>query len=215
MEDKKSYYAILPANVRYDKKLTPNAKLLYAEITALSNEKGYCWAKNKYFADLYSVSTVSISKWIKNLIDCGYIKSSLIYKDGTKEILNRYLTLVNHPIKEKLTTSQRKVNDPIKEKFKDNTITINNKSNTKIEYNIFPDGFFEVWNEWLSYKKQIGKNYKTVISESSGLSKLVSLSESNSETAKKIINQSIENDWAGFFKLKNETQNKSGVYNFD
>ena len=33
--EKPNYYAINPADVRYSKKLTPNATLLYAEITAL------------------------------------------------------------------------------------------------------------------------------------------------------------------------------------
>ena len=122
MADKPNYYGIIPVNVRYDKRLTPNAKLLYAEITALCNEKGYCWANNKYFADLYEVSTTSISKWISSLIEFGYLTSTINYKEGTKEILNRYLRLVIYPIEEKLNT-------PIEEKLKDNNTINNNKIN--------------------------------------------------------------------------------------
>jgi gas vesicle protein len=118
----RSYYAIIPANVRYDKDLTPNAKLLYGEITALCNEKGYCWASNSYFSDLYSVSKTSISKWINQLVAKGYIKSTIQYKEGTKEILNRYITIVYDPIEEKLNT-------PIEEKLKDNNTSFNNTFN--------------------------------------------------------------------------------------
>ena len=62
--DNPGYYAIIPATVRYDDRLTPNAKLLYGEITALSNKEGYCWAGNAYFANLYGVTKTSISTWI-------------------------------------------------------------------------------------------------------------------------------------------------------
>lgn len=208
MEFKKSYYAVLPANVRYDKRLTPNAKLLYSEITALCNERGYCWATNKYFADLYGVSNVSVSKWISQLCEFGYLNSEIVYKDGTKEILNRYLTIVGEGIKEKFNT-------PIKEKFKDNNTSINNKFNTKIDISVFDEGWLDVWEEWLQFKKTIKKSYKTDISERSAFNKLKLLSENDQDKARKIIQQSIENDWVGFFELKEEKNNKSGILNFD
>ena len=134
----KGYYAIIPADVRYDARLTPNAKLLYGEITALCNEKGFCWAMNGYFAELYSVSKVSVSKWVGSLRDCGYIECEVQYKEGTKQITNRYIRLatpikeiLGTPIKKSLIPSQRKVKDPIKEMFKDNT-TVNTTVNNTI-----------------------------------------------------------------------------------
>lgn len=151
MENEPSFYAIIPANVRYDKSLTPNAKLLYGEITALCNKYGYCWAKNKYFADLYNVSNVSISKWINQLIEKGYINSTFEYKEGTKEIFKRYLSLVNDPLKEKFNT-------PHKEKFKDNNTSINNTFNNTIEYNntlISKNDAFEIF--WDTYSKKVEK----------------------------------------------------------
>ena len=124
----KSYYAIIPANVRYDTDLPANAKLLYGEITALCNEKGYCWAGNEYFASLYKVSKTSVSKWISKLIEQGYITSEIIYREGSKEILHRYLRIVNDPIQEKLKRSTTKLKEPVEEKLKDNN-TVNNTSN--------------------------------------------------------------------------------------
>lgn len=103
MKQKPNYYAVIPAEVRYSKKLTPNAKLLYAEITALCNMNGKCVASTEYFCKLYEVSRISIQKWLKNLEDNNYIKRVNIYKQGSKEILTRVITLVNNPHKEKFT----------------------------------------------------------------------------------------------------------------
>ena len=69
-----SYYAVLTAEVRYDKSLTANAKLLYAEITALSQKEGYAWASNKYFGDLYGVDKDTVSRWVGELVKQKYIE---------------------------------------------------------------------------------------------------------------------------------------------
>lgn len=122
MTGHRSYFAIIPANVRYDKKLTANAKLLYGEITALANEKGYCWAGDRYFAELYGVSKTTIQSWIKALTDNGYITKELIYREGTKEILNRYIRIVAYPTQENLGT-------PTQENLRDNNTSFDNTFN--------------------------------------------------------------------------------------
>lgn len=124
--ERPSFYAVIPANVRYDKRLTPNAKLLYGEITALCNEKGFCWASNDYFANLYCVSKTSISAWIAQLAKSKYITIQMVYKEGSKEILNRYIRLFEYPIQENLNT-------PIQENLKDNITVFNNTSNNTKE----------------------------------------------------------------------------------
>ena len=103
MKEKPNYYAIIPAEVRYSKALIPNAKLLYAEITALCNMNGKCTASTEYFCRLYEVSKVSIQKWLKNLEDNNHIRRVNKYKLHSKQIECRVITLVNVPSKEKFT----------------------------------------------------------------------------------------------------------------
>ena len=91
--EKPSYFAILTADVRYDKTLKPLARLLYAEITALCNKEGYCWSSNQYFADLYEVDPKTVSGWIGQLKTKGYITVQLEYKEGTKQVLKRYIRI--------------------------------------------------------------------------------------------------------------------------
>lgn len=73
-----SFYAIIPANVRYCKELEPAAKLLYGEITALASSQGFCWASNQYFADLYGVEVFTVQRWIKSLKDLNFISVEII-----------------------------------------------------------------------------------------------------------------------------------------
>ena len=76
-----SYFAVLPAGVRYDKKINSNAKLLYAEITALCQVEGYCWAPDSYFAGLYDVNARTIRRWIESLISADYLRRVVLTND--------------------------------------------------------------------------------------------------------------------------------------
>lgn len=78
MPQNPGFYAIIPAHIRYCKDLEPMARLLYAEITCLTHQKGYCWAKNEYFAQLYQVDIRSIKNWISSLQAKGFIKCQIV-----------------------------------------------------------------------------------------------------------------------------------------
>ena len=133
--ENKNYYAIIPAPVRYCKYLKANEKLMYGELTALSNDKGFCFASNEYFSNLYDVSKTSISKWISNLEKNGFIKIKMIYERGTKQIKQRRIYIA--PLLKKTSIPiEENFNTPIEEKLKDiyiltNNNNINNNNSTK------------------------------------------------------------------------------------
>lgn len=92
MEQKPSYYSILTADVRYHDKLSPFDKLLYSDITALTNKKGYCNASNKYFSKVFNKSIRAISRSISTLSDNSLITTTLI-RDENNEIVERKIYL--------------------------------------------------------------------------------------------------------------------------
>lgn len=116
-----NYYAIIPANVRYDTDLSANSKLLYGEITALCDKEGYCWATNDYFANLYQISKKTITRNIKQLESKGYI--NLFYQ-------------TNGAIKKRYITTDKNVFERTKMSFDEGQkCPINNTSNNIKEIN--------------------------------------------------------------------------------
>lgn len=139
-----NYYAVIPANVRYDKDLTANAKLLYGEISALCDKGGYCWATNSYFANLYGLSQISISRLIKTLKDKGYIEVKISYIDGTNGIDKRYIQICKESI-------NKNDNTPINKNVKENNTSINNTSITKEN---IKERFDKFWNAYPKKKSK-------------------------------------------------------------
>ena len=120
INEKPSFYAVLPAHVRYEKRLKPAERLLFAEISALTNKFGYCTASNGYFADLYETRKETVSKWISHLSELGFLRLEMVYVG--KQIKGRKIWIdekVMTPIDEKVMT-------PIDEKVKGNNTRLNN-----------------------------------------------------------------------------------------
>lgn len=222
-EQQKAYYAIIPANVRYDKDLVPNAKLLYGEITALCNEKGYCWASNQYFAELYNVSDRTIKNWINQLADKGYIQRSVKYREGTKEIEQRKLFIGGE---KNFTTPgnyfpyprEKNFTTPGEKNFPVNNTSINNTfNNTNIykgkkkqksetvnsviaEYTESKD-LQDALHDFVDMRTKARKPL-TVRAMKLSLNELDKLAVDD-VTKIAIVNQSIMHNWLTFYKLQN------------
>lgn len=78
--EKPGFWAVLPAAVRYDMKLPPMARLLYAEISALTDRHGYCFATNEYFQKLYQITDRTLQAHLRALKAGGYIR--IVNGDG-------------------------------------------------------------------------------------------------------------------------------------
>ncbi|MGS4020416.1 helix-turn-helix domain-containing protein [Staphylococcus pseudintermedius] len=162
MSDQPSYYSIITANVRYDNRLTDSEKLLFAEITSLSNKYGYCTASNGYFAKLYEVTKVTVSRRIANLKECGYLQVEIIREGNEIKQRKMYpLTEMIRPINTNDNTPiNNSVNTPIITNVKENntsnnitsinTTSINNNSATDVTL-----AHFEEW--WSLYDKKLDK----------------------------------------------------------
>lgn len=89
---KPAYLAVLPSPVRYDEHLSSSAKLLYAEISALSEKYGYAWADNSYFARIYGITERTVMRQLSALEAAGYL---CIENSGTTK--RRLWCNLNHP----------------------------------------------------------------------------------------------------------------------
>lgn len=89
-----TFYAIVPANVRYNDKLSDSEKIFYAELNALTNAYGYCNARNRYFCDLYDVDRRTIARWLNKLSELGFIK--LTYENCERRIYLQFNPLLQN-----------------------------------------------------------------------------------------------------------------------
>ena len=176
MNEHRGYYAIIPAIVRYDNHLNGNAKLLYGELTALANERGYCWATNQYFANLYNVSKRTIISWLKQLEERNYIKMQIFYKPNSKMVDRRHIYILPYPTDTEFYTpseenfitygknhqegDEENFTTPSEENFTENNTLINNtKNNTKNIYSVEQSSTMSELFEkvWKTYPKKTNK----------------------------------------------------------
>jgi hypothetical protein len=204
-EPRKAYYAVIPATVRYSPHLKAAEKLLYGEITSLCNQEGFCWASNKHFCDLYDVDQATVSRWIGNLVNNGFVRAQ--YQESNLRRL--YLTEMVFMARDLETPAKKPKREP--------------KGMDILVARSFPGAIDtpEVRSAWERFRafRLESKKKLTPLAEVAALKRLLELSGGNPETAIKVIDQSIANSWQGIFALKGQsnvtTKQARGYNGFD
>jgi len=71
---KTNHYAVIPAQVRYDRTLTDKSVILFGEISAATNAYGICEEDNGYFASALKVDTRTITRCIGQLLEQQHLQ---------------------------------------------------------------------------------------------------------------------------------------------
>jgi hypothetical protein len=213
-EERPNYFAVIPADVRYDKTLSASEKLFYAEIVALTHKDGRCWASRRYFADLYGVDERTISRWTTKLAERGYIEVRVI-RNAQKAILRRNIALkVFHtPSDKNVPTYGQKCPYPSDKNVAENNTSNNNKVSkvnarpvenfdSIIESATESSELREALIEFVKFRKLIKKPMTNKALELI-IGKLNKIATTDRERVE-ILNQSIERGWAGVFALKSD-----------
>lgn len=222
-----TFYAVLPASVRYDSRLKAQEKILYCEITALSNVNKFCHAGNGYFSDLYGVDERTIRRWLNNLAKHGYItieyekqgegqKRRIIPSDNAAADVHE----MSGPDKN-VRTPRTKMSDTPGQKcpqeyYKNNNTRENNsRAGARASVsNIFRDAFpgnKRLTEALLAFEefRAAGKHPLTANAAKLACSKLIQLADEAGVRDRygymaAVLEQSILRGWEGLFALKDD-----------
>ena len=220
-----TFYTILPAAVRYDKNLKPNEKLLFAEISALTNVTGYCYASNAYFKNLFDASTRTVQGWLKHLQDCGYISIIQVGGGAGEQRAERRISPLAGMAVVPQTPAKKCADPPQKNAgrlLQDNINTREINAGAREDaFSIFQQAF--PGNEQLTKaliafaeSRAAGKHPLTANAAKLACNKLKQLADeahvrNRSGYMVAVLEQSILRGWEGLFSLKDDFVDKAPV----
>jgi hypothetical protein len=155
-----NWYAVLPAKVLLSKELTDKQKLLIALISNLSNERGYCFASNKYLGDCLDCSESTIKDHLKKLEDMTILGRIIKLKENGDFEYRSLVINIEIPRPEKTTTSAEKLANPSARKLAHNNIVINNKDIIPNKIYNDKDSFI---NRLETHKDKLGNQYQSFL----------------------------------------------------
>ncbi|HEJ9586875.1 TPA: helix-turn-helix domain-containing protein [Proteus mirabilis] len=214
---------ILMAKAMQLKVGNPSRKLVLIKLADNANDKGECFPSYQHVADQCEISRRSVINHIDALCEQGLVRK--VYRSGEKgNSSNVYKLNLDDPIQESpseksalgmvkdLHHPSEKSVPPPSEKSAPRTshsfepVNEPKKKGFDAKKESIPDWLDrEIWFNWIDYRNEIKKPFKTKKTFELQVKFLLECLEEG-YSPEEIINQSIANGWQGLFKPKNNHQ---------
>ena len=222
--NKLSNYQVIPRELIFDNTLSDRARFVYCYMA--SKPTDWDFLMNPMAKEIgYSVET--LRKYINELVENGWLIKGEQKNEGV-------FGAVTYTLNDSKTQNKEEASDGIKnsdtEKFRHgekptqyNIDTLHSRddskgkeeidksiSKKKTAYNANADlsyvdaPYAAIWQEWLDYKKEIKKQYKTQRGAESQYKVLIKYANNNPILANAIVKISIEHSWDGIFPLSDK-----------
>lgn len=117
---KSAYMGFIPANIRYDNKLSARDKVIYSEITA-TIDGDRCKKGNAYFQKIFNISSTTLGNCLRSLRERGYIEVHIEKAKNSHKVLNRYIYLPY--VQNRVEVNENTDLDPTQNRIGGNSIT--------------------------------------------------------------------------------------------
>ncbi|MDR2910737.1 MAG: hypothetical protein LBV47_05165 [Bacteroidales bacterium] len=195
--------------------ITPAHTAVYFFCIEHCNRLGW---KNKFgLPTQMAMEAIGVKNWrtyikaFNDIVDWGFIK--LIQKSKNQYSTNVIAIVKNTKVN---TEALKKAIQKHSKKYNKSTADINKQLKTNnninkksLDFSFVENEFKKLFFDWLDYKKQRKESYKTQKSLEAAYRKLKTISNGNPGIAEKCIEESMSNNWAGLFELKEKTPNKN------
>ena len=219
--NKLSNYQVIPRELIFDNTLSDRARFVYCYMASKPN--GWDFYMNPMAKEIgYSVET--LRKYINELVENGWLvkgeqKNEGLFgavtytlndsktqneeesSDGTKNSDTEKIRHGEIPTQYNIDTLHSRDERKDKEE-RDKSLSKKYKrydANADLSYVDAP--YADIWQEWLDYKKEIKKQYKTQRGAKSQYNTLIKYANNNPILANAIVKISIEHSWDGLFAL--------------
>lgn len=205
----------IPKKVWLDTRLNALDKVILMEIDSLDQGENGCYASNEHLAEFCQCSKTKVSTAISKLIECGYVYIQNF--DGRKRKLKSRLSNFERQTIKNCNAAIQNLKESNTYRNTDNN-TVSNKKERKNKSKSHDEQIAEyTGNEELQDALkafiQMRSFIKSPVTEHGLkllLNKLTKISRNDAEKIT-IVNNSIENNWKGFYGLKKESSYQKSV----